>query len=440
MDGSPYFASGGGVSYATSTAASPASVAHPTAASAVPHIHPHHALAAHTAHPSHPSPQQQQQQQQQQQPMSHPHAHPVLSAYMHPMAHPGGWMQPTAAFMPAGPTMAAYGTPHGPMYGQWHPHSHPHMPHLVNAAAAAPQTAVAAAKAPGNNAAGNSNAHPLPANHSPFHSAAAPNASAAAASASASQSSASQLHSSLGATQRPIAQYAALASPSSTPAQFTATGKGKRLKAADNGGPNYATAALATPYPLAQHSSLAAGGGGMHSQPALLAGSVQSAPGGGYLSGAADGFSLSSGSAAGDLHTAEGRARLMADIRSMINERKRNDVKRRYLAMKDKLTALDAHTLALKQQLDATRQAEAQLAEKRQQLLDALMQYEGRRWIRQQQQTQQQPISSATGRWVLCGKRKDNNESCSHPVKKAKKGQSQKYCKHHQTRSGSAAA
>ena len=402
MEGSQYFASGGGVSYAAPTGASPASVAHPTAASAVPHSHPHHALAAHSAHPS-------------------PH-HPVLSAYMHPMAHPGGWLQPTAAFMPAGPTMAAYGTPHGAMYGQWHPHSHPHMPHLVNATAAAPpQTAVAAAAgtAQGNAATGNTNAHPLPANHSPFHPAAAA-AAANASAASASQSSASPLStSSLGTTQRPIAQYAALASPSSAPAQFTATGKGKRVRALDSGGPaNYVTAALATPFPLAQ---------------AAL--SVQQAvPGGGYPTGAVDGFSLSSASAAGDLHTAEGRARLMADIRAMINERKRNDVKRRYLFMKDKLTALDAHTLTLKQQLDATRQAEAALAEKRAQLLDALMQYEGRRWIRQQQQAQ--PISSATGRWVLCGKRKDNNELCSHPVKKAKKGQSQKYCKHHQTRSG----
>ena len=388
----------------------------PSSGPSVSHSHPHHPLAAH----SHPLPPHSSHPQQLSH-SPHPHAHPVMyAAPMHPMAPHPPWMTPTAAFMPAGPTLA-YGSPHAAMFGQWHPHSH--IPHLMAATAAPPhqaqtgQAAAAASAAPANN---NSNAPTMQPTMA-FHSSLPSGNNGNNSSNGSPGSTSSPL------TQRPIPQYATasnMATAVAAAAQSQASGKGKKQKAAASS----STSSAASNLPTASAAPLSFPAG--HVQSAAVGGS-------GSLPLSSDALYFPSG----DLHTAEGRARLMSDIRAMINDRKRNDVKRRYLAMKDKQTALELLLTQLKQQLDAQRYTEAVLTDRKQQLLDALMQYEGRRWIQQQGQQQQQQvarITSKTGRWVLCGKRKDNDEMCSHPVKKAKKGQTQKHCKHHQSRTGHA--
>ena len=363
------------------------------------------------------------------------------AAFMHPMAPHPAWMTPTAAFMPAGPAMA-YGAPHAAMYGQWHPH--PHMPHMMAATAApsgAQQSSQAAAGTSNSSAAGNSSAHPLPAAiafHSSNNSGGGNNSGSAA---SATSPAGPLLASTPSKTQRPIPHYATASNLSSATAMAQhqpaplahsalATARGKKQKAT-------ATGAFS---PAATVPAAVAVAGGVH-QPQQQQSSVAGGSAGGVVSFAPFHLDESVTGSSSDVHTAEGRARLMADIRAMINDRKRNDVKRRYLAMKDKLTALDTLALhALRQQLDAAKQAEQQLADRKQQLLEALMHYEGKRWLDQSQQQQWQragPISSKTGRWVLCGKRKANGDVCSNPVKRAKKGQAQRLCRHHQSQSQS---
>ena len=402
MEASTYYTSGT-AAYATPASSPPSSVAHHSVAHS-------HSLS------------------QQQLSHSHPHAHPVLFASMHPMAPHSGWMTPTTAFMPAGPTMA-YPPPHAAaMYGQWHPHSHMQQhAHMMQAAATtnAPTTTAPAAA---------TNSATLA-----FHSSSSNAASAANTASTLAPSSAST-----NLNQRPIPQYgtpaslvsasAAVPSQSAPPSQQQQSGqaavKAKKLKSgAVNTSPPAAHSLIGstTPIPATTLTPLPI------PSSAAVVGTVYGA-GNGSVPFASAAAGEASYVPSGDLHTAEGRARLMSDIRAMINDRKRNDVKRRYLAMKDKQAALDLLLQQLKAQVDSARHTEAQLADRRQQLLDTLMHYEGRRWIEQQRSGQHKtaPITSGTGRWILCGRRKENGEVCSHPVKKAKKGQTQRHCKHHQ--------